>query len=410
VTASTALEGGPEGRTEQRFPGLDGIRALAATAVVVTHAAFWTGAYDDGAVGRALARLDVGVPIFFVLSGFLLSRPFLQAGVAGRPGPRPAAYLWRRALRILPAYWVTVVAALLLLPGNEGVGLGGWLRHLLLGQIYGGDVIAVGLSHTWSLVTEVAFYLFLPLLAAGLVRLVRRAPHRPTSALLALAVAALLSQAWLVWVWAAEIGAGSELWLPAFLGWFGGGMALALLSVAAQDWRPVRFATELGRGPGTCWALALALFWISTGPIAGPTTLAASTPVQAVTKNLLYLGVAVLVVLPFVVGDLREGRLRTILNSRPAAYLGEVSYGLFLVHVVVLAGAYAAFGWVPFTGSTTAVAIGTWVVSLAVAVAVYEVIERPLRRFRRLVPDRPGSARPGTTEASTQAAATSARA
>ena len=59
-----------------RFPMLDTLRAVGAIAVLTTHVAFWGGEYTRwGAFGTVLARLDVGVAIFFVLSGFLLSYP-----------------------------------------------------------------------------------------------------------------------------------------------------------------------------------------------------------------------------------------------------------------------------------------------------------------------------------------------
>ncbi len=64
----------------EQFPHLDSLRAVGALAVLTTHAAFWGGEYtDNGTAGRFLARLDVGVALFFVLSGFLLSRAWLQA-------------------------------------------------------------------------------------------------------------------------------------------------------------------------------------------------------------------------------------------------------------------------------------------------------------------------------------------
>jgi peptidoglycan/LPS O-acetylase OafA/YrhL len=75
VTASASLDGGPAAGTQRGFPCLDGARALAATAVVATHVSFWTGGDMSTLLGRVFARFDVGVPIFFVLSGFLLSRP-----------------------------------------------------------------------------------------------------------------------------------------------------------------------------------------------------------------------------------------------------------------------------------------------------------------------------------------------
>src|SRR4051794_27720119 len=101
MTASVRPEGGPAAQTERDFPGLDGLRLVAATAIIVTHSAVEAGYFRENSLGRALSRLEVGVPVFFVLSGFLLSRPFLLAAARGTVGPRPGAYLWRRGLRIL---------------------------------------------------------------------------------------------------------------------------------------------------------------------------------------------------------------------------------------------------------------------------------------------------------------------
>jgi peptidoglycan/LPS O-acetylase OafA/YrhL len=409
VSASAVLDGGPVSRTERAFPCLDGARAIAATAVVITHVSFWTGDHGPDLLGRASARLDVGVAIFFVLSGFLLSRPLFLAAATGRPAPRTAAYLWRRALRILPAYWLTVAAALLLLPGNAGAGPAVWLRHLTLTQIYGAGWIGEGLSHTWSLCTEVAFYALLPLAGAGLVRLARPRLDRPGRVLLALGAVTLLGLVWLAWLWATRPSlAPLDLWLPSFPGWFAAGMALAVLSVADPAWWPARRVAELGSSLATCWAGAAALFWIATSTVAGPVALAVPTPGQAVTKSLLYLGVAALVVLPLVFGDQRQGTVRRVLASPPVAFLGEISYGLFLVHVLVLAGGYAAFGWVPFTGNVVLVLLGTWVVSALLAGLVYVLVERPLRRWRNLVPASRSHRGSGNTDAVTAVRDTSA--
>jgi peptidoglycan/LPS O-acetylase OafA/YrhL len=186
-------------------------------------------------------------------------------------------------------------------------------------------------------------------------------------------------------------------------------MLLAVLSVADRDWRPVRIASELGASLATCWTAAGALFWIATSPIAGPTTLEPPTALEAVLKNVLYLGVAALLVLPLVFGDQRAGWVRPLLASPPARYLGEISYGLFLVHVVVLAGGYALLGLVQFSGDLPTVATVTWLVSVGAAAAIYRLVERPVRRWRNLVPDR-SAPRPGThSEATTAVTATSAR-
>src|SRR5438067_1774084 len=99
-----------------RFPLLDPLRAVAALCIVVTHTAGWSGFNSAHALGAWTARLDCGVAIFFVLSGFLLYRPFVAARLDGRDGPRVLRYARRRALRILPAYWVALALLGLVLP------------------------------------------------------------------------------------------------------------------------------------------------------------------------------------------------------------------------------------------------------------------------------------------------------
>jgi peptidoglycan/LPS O-acetylase OafA/YrhL len=411
VTASATPEGGPAGRTERAFPGLDGARAVAATAVLLHHVAFWTGDYTPDLVGRTFSRLDVGVAIFFVLSGFLLSRPLFLAAAQARRAPSTAAYLWRRALRILPAYWLTVGTALLLLPQNDDAGPGTWIRYLTLTQIYGLDHVRAGLSHTWSLCTEASFYLVLPFAGAALVRLVRRRPGRPGRVLAVLAGVTLVGLAWLVWIWLVRPlpTASVDLWLPSYLGWFAGGMALALLSVSDPAVRSVRVAVDLGGSLPTSWACAGTLFWISTSPVAGPMGLLPPTPAEAAIKSALYLGVAVLLVLPLVFGDQRQGWARQALASRPARFLGDISYALFLIHVFVLAGGFTLFGLVQFQGNLFWVALAAWLVSVVLASAIYAGLERPLGRFRSVVREKPRPGPPASSEATTAHTASSAR-
>src|SRR5690348_4415848 len=153
---------------------LDGLRAAAAAAVLLTHVGSLTGYSLTGTpVSWVLSRGDVGVPIFFTLSGLLLYRKWAAAALTGGPAGRVAVYLRRRALRILPAYWAVVLIALPLLIPAAAQHVWSWLQYLLLLQTY--DVHpwwtgtgATGLAQTWSLVVEVSFYLVLPLLAAAL--------------------------------------------------------------------------------------------------------------------------------------------------------------------------------------------------------------------------------------------------
>src|SRR3954453_13942377 len=109
-----------------RFPLVDGLRAVAALSVLVTHTAFLSGFNGHGLLGGITARLDVGVALFFVISGFLLYRPFVAARMGGRGGPRAGLYFRRRALRILPAYWLALTVLGLLWPKLDQVDSGHW--------------------------------------------------------------------------------------------------------------------------------------------------------------------------------------------------------------------------------------------------------------------------------------------
>ena len=105
------------------FAVLDPLRAVGALAVLVTHATFWTGDYvRHGVLGSVLARLDVGVAIFFVLSGFLLSHHYLSRAWNREPAEPTGRYFWKRFLRIYPAYVVAVVA-------GDGLRQGQLRRH-----------------------------------------------------------------------------------------------------------------------------------------------------------------------------------------------------------------------------------------------------------------------------------------
>ena len=189
------------------LPGLDTIRALGALLVLATHSAFWSGSYSFTFTGTLLARLDVGVPLFFVLSGFLLSRPYLRAARREERPPRLRPYLWKRAVRVLPVYWVVAVVAMALVSGNSDAGLVGWLRALTLTDIYFRDRLPDGLTQTWSLATEVSFYVLLPLIMLGWNRATRGArPDRGVLAVVALSIVVTV-----VWVFSQSAWVDEDL-------------------------------------------------------------------------------------------------------------------------------------------------------------------------------------------------------
>src|SRR5438067_2583117 len=159
-----------------RFPLFDSLRAIAALAVLGAHAAVFASleTSHSSVLRPYAARLDVGVAVFFVVSGFLLYRPFVLARTRGRPRPATGPYAWRRFLRIVPAYWVALTLITLWV-GTPGVFTAtGIPRFYGFAQAYSESTIGGGITPAWSLTIEVAFYVFLPIWAGLMVLLFGR--------------------------------------------------------------------------------------------------------------------------------------------------------------------------------------------------------------------------------------------
>ncbi|MFV0496492.1 acyltransferase family protein [Mycobacterium sp.] len=316
-----------------RVASLTGVRALAALLVVGTHAAYTTGKYTHGYWGMAGARMEIGVPIFFVLSGFLLFRPWVKSAATGGPPPSLNRYARHRVRRIMPAYVVTVLLAYLLYhfrdagpnPGHSWVGL---VRNLTLTQIYTegylGKYLHQGLTQMWSLAVEASFYVLLPILAYLLLVKLCRRRWQPKLLVAAIVALMLISPGWLTLVHADHrFPDGARLWLPTYLAWFLGGMLLTVLQ--RMGVRCYAFAAI---------PLAVICYFIVATPIAGaPTTSPASLP-EALWKTVFYTVIATLAVAPLALGD--QGWYSAFLASRPMVWLGEISYEIFLIHLVTM--------------------------------------------------------------------------
>jgi peptidoglycan/LPS O-acetylase OafA/YrhL len=189
---TTLLEGKKQKST---IASLDGVRAIACLSVVAYHLTLVTTQdirlwYPDK-VSRWIASLayagDTGVTLFFVLSGFLLFMPYAKALLFDSSWPLARHFYIRRALRILPAYYVTLFLMILIYTPN-------FLHFNRLGDLFMFLILFMDSSPTafkqingpfWSLAVEWQFYLLLPLIALGIALLVRRiAPPKRLAALL----------------------------------------------------------------------------------------------------------------------------------------------------------------------------------------------------------------------------------
>ncbi|GAA1148851.1 acyltransferase family protein [Ornithinicoccus hortensis] len=379
----TADPPGPDAPLRRRFGGLDGMRAVGALMVVLTHVSWHTGASFREPFGGLLARFDAGVAIFFVISGFLLYRPYVAARLTGDEPPRVGRYLWHRALRILPVLWISIAATRLLF--DHGTAASQYLRHALLIHIYWPENWVRGLTQMWSLAVEGAFYLALPLLAWALVRTARGPEAYLRRSLLVLGALVLLSPVWTFVAHAVEHPTASQ-WLPAYLGWFAAGMAMATWQQArCLDLLPAGVLDQLARHPGTLWLAGLAVLAIASTPLAGPRGLDAVSPAEATFKCAAYTLVGALLVFPCVAArrGTEDPRAVRWLGSRVPAWLGDVSYGVFAYHLLVLELVGRAMGLEDFAGGFWWLLLTTLAVSLAVATLSYRYVERPLIRWGR---------------------------
>jgi peptidoglycan/LPS O-acetylase OafA/YrhL len=308
---------------------MDSMRAIATIAIVGFHVANSYGVADEPGFLRQLAgRLNVGVWIFFVISAFLLYRPFVAARLRGERMISLRGFAWRRFLRIFPAYWVALIVYTVWLDVPGVFTASHAPRLLLLVQNYWTGTFGLGLGQAWSLSVELAFYVFLGLLAA-----VFLARHAQTSVRLELSVVALVAAGAYVFRWHLlhHPTALQSAVLPWYLDAFAAGMALAVLSAHYERASKPRLVSVIERFPALPWTVAALLYWFLatriglTGDYRQPVSLS-----QNLWLSTLYTPIAVCVVLPAIWGDPGHGIVRRLLGWRPILFLGKVSYGIFL--------------------------------------------------------------------------------
>ncbi|HEX5199153.1 MAG TPA: acyltransferase family protein [Actinoplanes sp.] len=349
-------------------PALDGIRALAVTAVVLFHAG--VGGLSGG---------FLGVDTFFVLSGFLITSLLLRE--RARSGRIRLRRFWvRRARRLLPAL-LTVLAATVIaghyLLDEGDLGLLRTDAYAALAYVANWRMIFRGtgyvaatatpspLQHTWSLGIEEQFYLLWPLLVAGL--LAWLAARRALATLLWLCVGGtVLSEALCAWLFRPEsLGRayyGTDTRAQALL--IGAGLA-ALLTGPAPAWLSRAFGrSRLGVLAGAALAVTFWL-WHAAGDQAawmyhGGLTLAALATAVVIAHVILQ----------------PAAPIARALALPPLVWLGRISYGVYLWH------------WPLFTFVTADLTgLSRWPLlavrlagTLGVAVLSYHLVEQPIRR------------------------------
>jgi peptidoglycan/LPS O-acetylase OafA/YrhL len=372
------------------FPCFDGLRAIAAVSVVFHHTSFYTGKMYNGRLAPFFTHLDVGVAVFFLISGFLLYRPFVAAALAGRPGPSVRRFFTRRLLRIYPAYWLALVGIMVFFGLSVPVpGPRSYIEYFTLLQVYDNIGRATGgISQAWTLSVEVSFYAFLPLYA-WLMR--RMSAGRDAETRLRVEVAGLVamyavSVAFRALVFGLHSGRVHTLgiyWLPANLDYFALGMGLAVASAwLAHCEKPPALADVAGRAPIVWWLFSLASFVVASKALHLPVGLARVDGLKSYARQFLYGATAFFLLLPAVFGPQDRGLVRRFLRWQPVVFLGLISYGIYLWHQAWLERAVSWTGSPVFRASFPAVLTSGLAWTIAVASLSWFALERPLLRVR----------------------------
>ena len=388
-----------------RFPLFDGLRAVAVIAVVLSHVSFIVGVSREGGVGALFSNLDVGVTIFFVISGFLLYRPFIASDFSGK-SMATLRYFRRRVLRIVPLYWV-VLTILALVDSSvvSGVFTQDWWRYYFFLHTYASSpyVRVGGLTQTWSLNIEVAFYVALPIYALLARKFLggSNARRRMWRELTVLGTIAALS----VVLRALTVPAGNPRFvetLPSYAGWFAVGMALAVISACVgRVARADAIAAALGRRTFLLALLALVVYVALA--VAAPGTTNGFREQNLVTDLAFFVATAVVggCLASIAVFGTTEGRFKLperLMASSPMAFIGLISYGIFLWHMVVIvvvvnkSDLFASGLSLPLRA--IAATLLTALVVVPLADITYYLIERPALRLKE-----PRKAEPQVAEA-----------
>ena len=233
---------------------LDGWRGVACLMV------FWHHTGTAVELGPVTVRLDTGVQLFFVLSGYLIARPFLAAFASGGPSPSAGEYAAVRAVRILPPYLVALAGFVLARAATGQAVPSGWTvatRALLVSNYFPGENFFAINAVFWTLAIEAQFYALLPLAAWAVGRAVGKTPAGGcvlVALFLAAGPAARAAESWLVGPGALPTGQVRFRSTFAFLDQFGWGMAVALLSATGR--RPGTNTLRLGAVAGAALFLA----------------------------------------------------------------------------------------------------------------------------------------------------------
>jgi peptidoglycan/LPS O-acetylase OafA/YrhL len=340
----------------RRLAGIEGLRAAAALSVLAYHVGLMASDQVHlGPIGQVvLPLLGQGLPLFFVLSGFLLFRPFATSVLRGDELPSIRRYATNRLLRIYPVYLVIftvaslVMASVYLKGSTHGFGPDNigrltepikFIANALLVQMFIPQFVMSGLPVAWSLTAELTFYLAVPLMAMLSVRLVKWGANKAFALGLAPIVMGAVGLGVTAWGHAASNGldnaaridfafgqTGTAVLLRSFLGQadlFAYGIAAALVVVVMHERGVERVSAQAKLALVGVAVMVMCVGMGGTMPYLSNLTGVASA----------------LILLAVVLPSSRHGgvnRLASILEWFPIRFTGTISYSIYLWHLPVI--------------------------------------------------------------------------
>lgn len=352
-----------------RLDSLTGLRFFAAFVVVLRHAV--PGLFPLPGLLELSLIGPIGVGFFFVLSGFVLTWTW-------KPGGSKKNFYARRAARIIPLHVLTTIVAASLLVAAGNPMWASTMASLFLVQAWLTEPFRLGgNSPSWSLSVEAFFYAVFPFI----VRPITRQSVRRCWLTVAAAVAFMV-------VWSGGYAAASKIAVPFSsalspytnpvyrLCEFAIGCALA--AAMQRGWRP-----KISVGKAALMALGayVALAGVNAMVIGIGINLGGAEGLPLGLLDLIYLPATVLLIVAGAASDLRGGK--SIFRARWAVRLGEWSFALYLVQMVVItqAAKLVKHGVVSFEGCLILVFV--IILCIALSAALYQWFEKPIERAVR---------------------------
>jgi peptidoglycan/LPS O-acetylase OafA/YrhL len=386
-----------------RLAGIEGLRGVAAVSVVLYHLGLTASSQTlMGPTSFVLTVLNQGLTLFFVLSGFLLYRPFVTAIVQGRRLPSIRRYAYNRLLRIYPVYLVIFACTGLLLgyaylqgsthglgPDNIGrltdplkIAANALLIHMFIPPF-----VMSGLPVSWSLTAELTFYVVVPVVSILAARRLRGGANKHLALVIAPLCMVVLGLGLTAWSHLAVQGmtgaeaanftfgqSGSAVLLRSFLALadlFAYGMLAAVAVVILRERGLQRVRTSV-KSALIMAAAMMAVLSIILAPAATANVAGGAAAM-----------VLVAVVLPSARGD-DVNRVARVLEWLPVRFMGTISYSLYLWHLPILfwlilhhltAGDSARS--LPVTG------LCVLAIAVPLSAATYYLVERPAMRLKK---------------------------